>query len=162
ASSKKMSATTIRIGCAAAVIAAIAASVPMPAVRAVSAASPAAVQADAPSTIARAIEALHYFEYEDANAAFREAHRLDASLVMAWWGEAMTYHQTLWRNEDIQQGRAALAQCGPTAAARAAKTRSVKERMYLEAADALFGDGDGDVRRRRYAAAMAAPYAREP
>jgi len=125
-------------------------------------AAPSAEPADAPSSIARGIEALHYFEYEDANAAFREAHRLDASLVMACWGEAMTYHQTLWRNEDIAQGRAALARCGPTAAARAAKARSVKERMYLDAADALFGDGDADVRRQRYAAAMAALDAREP
>ena len=122
----------------------------------------AAAQADARASIAHGIEALHYFEYEEANEAFRAAHRLDASLVMACWGEAMTYHQTLWRKEDVQAGRDALARCGPTPAARAAKAGSHKEQMFLEAVDALFGAGDAAVRRRQYADAMARAYAREP
>jgi len=118
--------------------------------------------ADARATLARGVEALHYFEYEEANEAFREAHRQDGALVMACWGEAMTFHQTLWRNEDVQQARAALAGCGSTPEARAAKASTPKDRMFLAAADALFGDGDGAVRRQRYADAMAALYAREP
>src|SRR2546430_10639311 len=92
---------------------------------------------DARSKIARGIEALHYFEYEEANEAFREAHRLDAGLVMACWGEAMTYHQTLWRKEDVQAGRTALARCGTTPAPRAAQALSLKEKMFLEAAHPL-------------------------
>src|SRR5262249_684486 len=51
---------------------------------------------------------------------------------------------------------------GPTAAARAARTQSRKEQLFLEAADALFGAGDAAQRRQRYAAAIAALYAREP
>src|SRR5262245_8603431 len=117
----------IRIGCAVAVTWLLTA-----------ASTPATAQADARSFIARGIVALHFFEYEEANEAFREAYRLDARLVMACWGEALTYHQTLWRNEDLQQGRAALARCGPTAAARAARAQSHKELMFLEAADLLF------------------------
>ena len=117
---------------------------------------------DARGRIARGIEALHYFEYEEANEAFRDAHRLDAGLVMACWGEAMTYHQTLWRNEDVQAARSALAQCGLTPEARAAKAATPKERMFLAAADALFGAGDAAVRRRQYADAMARLYAQEP
>jgi tetratricopeptide (TPR) repeat protein len=74
----------------------------------------------------------------------------------------MTFHQTLWRNEDVQQARAALARCGSTPESRSAKASSVKERMFLDAAAALFGEGDGAVRRQRYAEAMAALYAREP
>jgi tetratricopeptide (TPR) repeat protein len=146
-----MSAPTNRIRCAVAVTALLGA-----------APAAAQAQADARASVARGIEALHSFEYEEANEAFRETHRLDASLVMACWGEAMTYHQTLWRNEDLQQGRAALARCGPTPAARAAKAQSPKERMLLEAADALFGAGDGALRRQQYAARMAALHAREP
>jgi len=122
----------------------------------------AAAAAGARAALARGIEALHYFEYEEANDAFREAHRLDAGLVMACWGEAMTYHQTLWRNEDVQAGRTALARCGATPAARAAKAASRKEAMLLEAADVLFGAGGADARRRSYADAMARLYAREP
>ena len=122
----------------------------------------AAPPADARATVARGIEALHYFEYEEANDAFREAHRLDAGLATACWGEAMTYHQTLWRKEDVQAGRAALSLCGATPAARAAKAASHKEAMLLEAVDSLFGAGDADARRRSYADAMARLYAREP
>ena len=118
--------------------------------------------ADARAALARGIEALHYFEYEEANETFREVHRLDRALVMACWGEAMTFHQTLWRNEDVQQARNALAACGPTPEARAAKASTPKDRMYLAAADSLFGEGDGAVRRQRYADSMAALYAREP
>jgi tetratricopeptide (TPR) repeat protein len=147
-----MNQPAIRIWCAAAVTSLLMAGAPPPAL----------AQADARSSIARGIEALHSFEYEDANAAFREAHRLDERLVMACWGEAMTYHQTLWRHEDLGQARAALARCGPTAAARAAKAQSRTEQMFLEAADALFGSGDDATRRQRYAAAMAGLYAREP
>src|SRR5262245_11001687 len=116
---------------------------------------------DAPASLARGIEALHLFEYEEANAAFQEAHRLDPGLVMACWGEAMTYHQTLWRHEDVQQGRAALARCGATPAARAARAKSHKEQMLLAAADVLFGAGDSAERRQRYAEALAQGYAQE-
>ena len=70
----------------------------------------------------RGVTALHTFEYEDANEAFGQARRLDPGLVMAYWGEAMTYHQTLWRNENVQAARAALARLGPTPAARRART----------------------------------------
>src|SRR5215467_11548008 len=45
------------------------------------------------------LAALHNFEYEQANDAFRDARRLDPAFVLAYWGEAMTYYQTLWRNE---------------------------------------------------------------
>ena len=56
----------------------------------------------------RGVTALHNFEYEDAVEAFREAQRMDPDFAMAYWGEAMTYHQTLWRNENILAGREAL------------------------------------------------------
>jgi tetratricopeptide (TPR) repeat protein len=106
--------------------------------------------------------ALHYFEYEEANEAFREARVKDRGSVMACWGEAMTYHQTLWRNENVGLARQALARLGPTPAARAAKARTPKELMFLTAAETLFGDGDAPTRQRRYADAMARLYAREP
>ena len=48
----------------------------------------------------------------------RRASSIPAS-CMAYWGEAMTYHQTLWRNENVDAARQALARLGPTPAARA-------------------------------------------
>jgi len=121
-----------------------------------------AAPADTQSLIARGIDALHVFEYEEANEAFRQARTIDPGSVMACWGEAMTYHQTLWRNEDLQAGRQALARLGTSPAARAAKASTPKEKGLLAAAEALFGEGDASTRRARYAEAMARAHARVP
>src|SRR5712692_7182611 len=90
---------------------------------------------DAATLVARGVLALHAFEYEEANEAFRQAQAVDPSSVMACWGEAMTYHQTLWRNENVGSARQALARLGRTAAARAARAKTPKERMLLAAAE---------------------------
>src|SRR3954469_19492931 len=117
---------------------------------------------DGRTSLARGIVALHSFEYEDANDAFAEARRLDPGLAMASWGEAMTYHQTLWRNENVPAAREALARLGPTSAARIARGADAKERGYLAAVEVLFTDGDAAARRRRYADAMAQLYTTYP
>src|ERR1700730_4336453 len=85
----------------------------------------------AESIVLRGLTALHYFEYEEANEAFREARVKDPASGVACWGEAMTYHQTLWRNENVGSARQALARLSPTPAARAAKARTPKEQMLL-------------------------------
>src|SRR5215471_12357757 len=100
--------------------------------------------------IARGIAALHDFEYEDANAAFRRARGHDADSVLACWGEAMTFYQTLWHNENVDEGRAALARLAPTPAARAAKARTPKEQLLLAAVERLFSAGDYASRRADY------------
>jgi hypothetical protein len=110
----------------------------------------------------RGITALHQFEYEDANEAFLQARRINPSFVMAYWGEAMTYNQTLWRNEDVQAGRQALARLGITPAARRAKSTNPREQGFLGAVDVLFADGDTETRHRRYADEMARLYERFP
>jgi tetratricopeptide (TPR) repeat protein len=109
-----------------------------------------------------AITALHNFEYEDANEAFQKCRQIDPGFVLAYWGEAMTYDQTLWRHENVDAGRRALAALGPTPAARAAKARTPRERTLLAAVEVLFGDGDTTTRHRKYAEAMARAYAAEP
>ncbi len=124
--------------------------------------SPAAPSSIAEFALAEGLAALHSFEYEDANEAFLRAERADPSLVLAYWGEAMTYHQTLWGKEDVSAARGALAKLALTAPARAAAARSLRERMFLDAADALFGPGDGAMRRARHAGKMAELYAAEP
>ena len=122
----------------------------------------AAKSSAAEAALRAGIAALHSFEYEDANEAFLRAQRADPSLVLAYWGEAMTYHQTLWGKEDVGAARGALAKLALTAAARSAAARSPRERVFLDAADALFGPGDGATRRTRYAGKMAELYAAEP
>jgi tetratricopeptide (TPR) repeat protein len=110
----------------------------------------------------RGVAALHNFEYEEANKAFVRARTAHPGFAMAYWGEAMSYHQTLWRNEDVAAGRRALAGLAPTAAARAARAGTVTERGYLSAVDALFGEGDSDTRRRAYAEAMGRLHESQP
>ena len=97
------------------------------------------------AALTRGVTALHSFEYEDANDAFAQARQLNPGLVMAYWGEAMSYHQTLWRNENVQAARDALARLGPTRPARLAKASDPKEQGYLTAVESLFGDGDADT-----------------
>ena len=88
------------------------------------------------------LTALHNFEYEQANEAFREARRADPTLVLAYWGEALTYYQTLWRNENVEAARRVLAALGGSPAARAAKARNQREKALLGAVELLFGEGD--------------------
>ena len=108
------------------------------------------------------VAALHNFEYEDANAAFIKAQQIDPGFAMAYWGEAMTYHQTLWHNEDVAAARRILLRLAPDAVARAARAGTERERGFLAAVEALFGTGDVTARRAAYARAMAANYAQFP
>ena len=110
----------------------------------------------------RGVVALHNFEYEDANEAFLRVQKANPGFAMGYWGEAMTYHQTLWRNENLAAGRQSLTRLGATPAERAAKGATPLEKGFLEAVDALFGEGDSATRRRAYADAMGALYARNP
>jgi tetratricopeptide (TPR) repeat protein len=81
---------------------------------------------------------------------------------MAYWGEAMTYNQTLWRHEDVPAARQALARLGPTPAARSAKAAGPRDRGFLAAVNTLVADGDAATRHQRYADAMGSLYARVP
>ncbi len=105
------------------------------------------------------LAALHSFEYEDANAAFLQAQRADPGFPLAYWGEAMTYHQTLWGHEDVAAGRRALARLTARAQPAPADART---RGLVGAAAVLFGDGEAAVRRQRYADAMAGLYTSNP
>src|SRR5262245_42449885 len=117
---------------------------------------------DARNLYARGLTALHLFEYEDANEAFVKAQRVDPDFAMAYWGEAMTYNQTLWRREDIAAARQALARLAPSPEARAAKARTATEKGMMTAVDVLFGEGDEVTRHRQYADAMARLHTADP
>src|SRR5215510_12121067 len=121
-----------------------------------------AAQSQADSVLAKGITALHLFEYEQANELFRQARQLNPELALAYWGEAMTYHQTLWGHEDVEAGRQALARIGPTSTAGAATSRTPRDQGLLDAAAVLFGEGDRSARRQQYAEAMGRLHARDP
>src|SRR6266581_864786 len=89
----------------------------------------------------RGVLLLHSFEYRDAAQAFREAERLDPGFAMAYWGEALTYTHPVWNQQNLDSGRMALAKLAPTSAGRIARAPTPRERGYLEAVEALYGEG---------------------
>jgi tetratricopeptide (TPR) repeat protein len=103
----------------------------------------------------RGLAWLHSFGYEDAIAAFHAAERLDPDFAMAYWGEAMAFSQPLWFFEEPEKGRAVLARFGPTPEARIARGRTPRERGYLRAVEALWGNGVQMERQAAFRDAMA-------
>ncbi len=95
---------------------------------------------------ARGVLLLHVFEYPAAAAAFRDAQRLDSGLVMAYWGEAMTYTHPVWNEQDVPAARAVLA--------RAPTAQTGREQGYLGAVGILYGDGPKARRDTAYSIAM--------
>jgi tetratricopeptide (TPR) repeat protein len=118
--------------------------------------------ADAQPSFLCGVAALHSFEYGEANDAFKQAQRIDPRFAMAYWGEAMTYSQTLWRHEDVDAGRQTLARWQSTSAAQSKTLVTAKEEGFLHAVEELFGDGDTATRRQAYAEAMGQLYTRFP
>ena len=99
---------------------------------------------------------LHSFEYQAARSAFQAAERSDPSFAMAYWGEALTYNQTLWAEQDLDAARAALAKLAATPAQRAAKAGTARERGYLASIEQLYGNGDKTQRDAKFSAALGA------
>jgi hypothetical protein len=79
--------------------------------------------------------ALHSFMYDRAHELFQAAAKADPKCEMAHWGDAMTFNHPLWSEEDLVSARAALA------AVKSESHLTQKERAFLGAARALFGEG---------------------
>src|SRR5579872_6981809 len=110
----------------------------------------------------RGVLLMHSFEYDDAIAAFREAERVDPGFALAYWGEALSYDQPIWYNEEVVKARAALGRLAPTRAGRQSKAATPREKGYLDAVERLFGDGDKAARDRAYSARMGELHAQFP
>jgi hypothetical protein len=110
----------------------------------------------------RGLALLHNFEYGRAAAAFRQAEAADPGFVMAWWGEAMTFNHPVWMEQDKEAGEAVLAHLGATREERLAKAKTPRERLYLDAVDALYGAGGKEARDRLYSQRMGALFAAYP
>lgn len=115
---------------------------------------PVTASADAHREFITGVLWMHSFEYPRAEAAFQRARTLEPGFVMAYWGEAMTHTHPIWNQQDREAARAVLTELAPTPAARLARAPTPRERMYLEAAEALYGDGAKARRDTLYAEAM--------
>lgn len=110
----------------------------------------------------RGVAALHNFFYDEAEEAFQEAQKADPGFALAYWGEAMTYNHPIWSEQDRDAALAALQRLAPTAAERAAKAPTEREKGFLEAVEILYGEGDKEVRDAAYRNAMRALHERWP
>jgi tetratricopeptide (TPR) repeat protein len=119
---------------------------------------PASASAEARNHFRQGLAALHTFEYEDANEAFRRAQSADPGFALGYWGEAMTYNQTLWRRENVAAARDALRRLDLSAATRATKAGTLQAKALLGAVEILFGEGDARTRHQKYADAMGRLY----
>ena len=102
----------------------------------------------------RGVLLLHSFEYDDAREVFLEVQKAAPDFAMAYWGEAITYNHPLWGETAPEAARVALGRLAPDTEQRLAKAASDKERDWLRAVDALYGEGDKPARDRAYAAQM--------
>lgn len=118
--------------------------------------------ATAQQAFLRGVAALHSFWFEEATEAFQNAQEIDPTFALAYWGEAMSYNHPLWAEQDIASARAVLQRLGATRKERLEKTPTERERMYLEAVEELYGEGDKLTRDIAYEKAMAKLQARFP
>ncbi|HBH25566.1 MAG TPA: hypothetical protein DDY13_19380 [Cytophagales bacterium] len=106
---------------------------------------------------------LHSFEYFDAREAFIAAQKADPSCSMAYWGEAMTHHWSLWSNQKTEEARAALKKLGASPESRQEKANKPIEKDFLKGADVLFfGSELKQERDKKYAEYMAGMHEKYP
>ncbi len=116
---------------------------------------PTSGPAEAQKHFIKGVLLLHSFEYGRARAAFLEASGIAPEFALSYWGEAMTYDHPIWPENDRPGALSALAKLGATPAERRAKAATEREKMYLDAVERLYGQGDGSARAAAYSAAMA-------
>jgi tetratricopeptide (TPR) repeat protein len=115
---------------------------------------PTSGSAEAQKHFLRGALLLHSFEFDDAAEEFRQAQKIEPGFAMAYWGEAMTYNHPLWMEQDRDAAVAALKRLAPTPEARLSKAPTDREKGYLSAVEALYGEGDKAARDLAYADAM--------
>ncbi len=104
----------------------------------------------------RGLAALHSFWFEEALDEFRQSTTIDPDFVMGYWGEAMAFNHPLWAEQDTEAARKTLAKIKDTS-----KVTS-RERAYVDAVRALYGEGDKLARDKAYSAAMERVYRAYP
>ena len=102
----------------------------------------------------RGVAILHSFGWKQAIAEFKLAQQAQPDFAMAYWGETLCYNHPLNAEQDSKNPRAVLARLGPTTEARLGKAPTPREKGFLGAVEALWGEGDWRQRRIAYMKAM--------
>ncbi len=117
---------------------------------------------EAQATFNVAVAWLHSFEYERAEAAFREAAERDMACAMPYWGMAMSLFHPLWmppQRTDLERGSEFVRR------AQALGPGSEREEGYVRAIGAFYRDFEELSHRQRtlaYERAMAELHASHP
>lgn len=117
---------------------------------------PTSVSGPAQEHFLNGVTYMHLHMFEDAEAEFQAAQALEPDFAMAYWGEALSQHRTIWSIHRYDEARAILAKLGSTAQARAARAPTDREKQYLGAVELLFGEGSQPAREVAYSNAMRA------
>ena len=122
---------------------------------------PVSCNAKARQGFERSMALLHSFWWEEGERAFQAVAAADSTCAMAYWGLALVR----WRNPVAGGPGAADLRAGQEAARRAAALggRTPRERDFIDAAAALYGDTGtvpNSARLRRYTEAMERVYTR--
>ena len=115
---------------------------------------PTSGAAAAQPSFVRGVLLLHSFQYAEAADAFRQAQRMDPRFAMAYWGEALTYTHQVWNEQNADSARMALRKLAATPETRRAAAPTTREKAYLNAVEALYGEGSKPHRDSAYADAM--------
>ena len=110
----------------------------------------------------RAVAILHSFGWKQAIAEFKRAQELQPDFAMAYWGETLCYNHPLNAEQDAKNPRDILSRLGPNTAARLAKAPTAREKGFLRAVEALWGEGEWRARRVAYMQEMARLHAQFP
>ena len=105
---------------------------------------------------------LHSFGWKQAIEQFQKAQEIEPDFAMAYWGESLCYNHPLLGERDRDSPREALERLGATPEERAAKAPTDREKGFLAAVEALFGEGERGQRRIDYMEAMKSLYGRYP
>ena len=101
-----------------------------------------------------AVTYMHLHMFEDAEEHFLQAQSLSPDFAMAYWGQALNQHRTIWNIHNYDVAQSILGRLGNTPAERAAKAPTEREQSYITAIELLFGDGSQAEREAAYSDAM--------
>jgi hypothetical protein len=90
----------------------------------------------------RAVALLHSFQYEQSRQVFEMVAKTDPHCAMAKWGVAMSHYHGLWKNGDLNAGRAALQEARENAAS--GRSTTAREKAYIEALGEIYNQDVSD------------------